>query len=254
MFQPMAIAIVLAMLASVLVALTVVPALASYTFRRGVRARVSPLLWPFEKAYRWSLRAALRVRWLVVLVAAGMLAVALVLIPKLGTEFVPELEEGTLNIRVTLAPSSSLDTALGVAEKLERVLMGFPEVTYASSRVGRAESGGDPEPVSNVEMYVGLKTQAQWSTASERSGLQEAMERAMEVHPGLLFSFSQPIATRVDELLSGVKAQLAIKLFGPDLDALAEKGSAIEALTKTVEGARDVAMEQIAGEIGRAHV
>ena len=248
LFQPMAIAIVLAMLASVLVALTVVPALASYSFRRGVRARVSPLLWPFEKAYRWSLRAALRVRWLVVLVAAGMLAVALVLIPKLGTVFVPELEEGTLNIRVTLAPSSSLETALGVAEKLERVLMGFPEVTYASSRVGRAEIGGDPEPVSNVEIYVGLKSQAQWSTASDRAGLQDAMERAMEVHPGLLFSFSQPIATRVDELLSGVKAQLAIKLFGPDLDALAEKGSAIEALTKTVKGARDVAMEQIAGE------
>ncbi|MBT8429256.1 MAG: efflux RND transporter permease subunit, partial [Gammaproteobacteria bacterium] len=138
--------------------------------------------------------------------------------------------------------------ALGVSEKLERVLMGFPEVTYASSRVGRAEIGGDPEPVSNVEIYVGLKPQAQWSTASDRTGLQDAMERAMEVHPGLLFSFSQPIATRVDELLSGVKAQLAIKLFGPDLDTLAEKGSAIEALTKTVEGARDVAMEQIAGE------
>lgn len=248
LFQPMAIAIVLAMLASVLVALTVVPALASYGFRRGVRARVSPLLWPFEKAYRWLLRGALNVRWLVVLVAAGMLAAALVLIPRLGTEFVPELEEGTLNIRVTLAPSSSLDTALGVAEKLERVLMGFPEVTYASSRVGRAEIGGDPEPVSNVEIYVGLKPQKQWSTAADRARLQDAMERAMEVHPGLLFSFSQPIATRVDELLSGVKAQLAIKLFGPDLAVLAEKGSAIEALAKTVGGARDVAMEQIAGE------
>jgi len=248
LFQPMAIAIVLAMLASVLVALTVVPALASYSFRRGVKSRVSPLLWLFEKIYRRLLNGALRVRWLVVLIAAGSLVLTVLLIPRLGTEFVPELEEGTLNIRVTLAPSSSLDTALGVADKLERVLMGFPEVTYASSRIGRAELGGDPEPVSNVEIYVGLKPQAQWSTATDRGGLQDAMERAMEVHPGLLFSFSQPIATRVDELLSGVKAQLAIKLFGPDLAVLAEMGSAIEALTKTVEGARDVAMEQIAGE------
>ena len=86
--------------------------------------------------------------WLVVLIAVSLLAGALWLVPRLGTEFVPELEEGTLNIRVTLAPSSSLDTALAVAAKLEPVLMGFPEVVYASSRVRRAELGGDPEPVS----------------------------------------------------------------------------------------------------------
>lgn len=248
LFQPMAIAIVLAMMASVLIALTVVPALASYSFRCGVKNKTSPILWPFEKAYRLLLRGALSFRWLVVLIALGMLALTVMLIPRLGTEFVPELEEGTLNIRVTLAPSSSLTTSLDVAEKLEHVLMEFPEVTYASSRVGRAELGGDPEPVSNVEIYVGLKPQAEWTTATDRVRLQDAMERAMEIHPGLLFSFSQPIATRVDELLSGVKAQLAIKLFGPDLKVLAEKGMAIEALTKTVEGARDIAMEQIAGE------
>ena len=248
LFQPMAIAIVLAMIASVLIALTVVPALASYSFRCGVKSRVSPILLPFEKLYRLLLKGALSVRWLVVLISIGMFALTLLLIPRLGTEFVPELEEGTLNIRVTLAPSSSLNTSLGVAEKLEQVLMQFPEVTYASSRVGRAELGGDPEPVSNVEIYVGLKPQAEWTTANDRIGLQDAMERAMEVHPGLLFSFSQPIATRVDELLSGVKAQLAIKLFGPNLDVLVEKGMAIEQLTKTVQGTRDVAIEQIAGE------
>ncbi len=248
LFQPMAIAIVLAMVASVIVALTVVPALASYSFRRQVKLRVSPFLWPFEKAYRLLLKGALRARWLVVLIAASMLAVSVVLIPKLGTEFVPELEEGTMNIRVTLAPSSSLETSLDVAQKLEQVLMKFPEVTYASSRVGRAEIGGDPEPVSNVEIYVGLKPVAEWETADNRQALQLEMEKAMEMHPGLLFSFSQPIATRVDELLSGVKAQLAIKLFGPELDVLAEQGAAIEALTKTVQGTRDVAMEPIAGE------
>ena len=248
LFQPMAIAIVLAMLASVVVALTVVPALASYSFHKGVKSRVSPILWPFEQAYRFLLKGALQVRWLVIFIAIGMFAVAIYLVPKLGTEFVPELEEGTLNIRVTLAPSSSMKTSLSVAGKLEEVLMKFPEVTYASSRIGRAELGGDPEPVSNIEIYVGLKPQEEWTTASGRAGLQDAMERAMEIHPGLLFSFSQPIATRVDELLSGVKAQLAIKLFGPDLSVLAEKGMAIESLTKSTEGARDVAMEQIAGE------
>lgn len=126
--------------------------------------------------------------------------------------------------------------------------MGFPEVTYTLSRIGRAEIGGDPEPVNNIEIYIGLKPVPEWTSASNRYELQALMEEKMEQHPGLLFNFSQPIATRVDELLSGVRAQLAIKLFGPDLDILAEKGQAIEALVKEVEGARDVAMEQIAGE------
>jgi len=248
LFQPMAVAIVLAMLASVLVALTVVPALASYAFRRSVRERTSPFLFPFEWSYRWLLRGALRVRWLVVLSALALLVGALWLVPRLGTEFVPELEEGTINIRVTLAPSSSLNTALAVAAKLEPILMGFPEVTYTSSRVGRAEIGGDPEPVSNIEIYVGLLPQTEWTTPDTRAELQERMEQAMSVHPGLLFSFSQPIATRVDELLSGVKAQLAIKLFGPDLDGLAGHGKAIDTLVKEVAGTRDVALEPIAGE------
>ena len=177
-----------------------------------------------------------------------MVVAAGVVLPRLGTEFVPELEEGTINLRVTLAPSSSLDTALEVSPKLENILMGFPEVTYTLSRIGRAEIGGDPEPVNNIEIYIGLKPVPEWTSASNRYELQALMEEKMEQHPGLLFNFSQPIATRVDELLSGVRAQLAIKLFGPDLDILAEKGQAIEALVKEVEGARDVAMEQIAGE------
>ncbi|HHH36925.1 MAG TPA: efflux RND transporter permease subunit [Gammaproteobacteria bacterium] len=248
LFQPMAISIVLAMLASLLVALVVVPALATYFFRRGVKHRESPVMRPLEAFYRRALKAALRRRWLVVGSALGLFVSSLALVPFLGTEFVPELEEGTLNIRVTLAPSASLDTSLAVAEKLERILMEFPEVTYASSRVGRAEIGGDPEPVSNVEIFVGLRPVAEWTSAPDRKSLQALMEERMSVVPGLLFSFSQPIATRVDELLSGVKAQLAIKLFGPDLDVLAAKGREIEALVKGVDGARDVAMEQIAGE------
>jgi cobalt-zinc-cadmium resistance protein CzcA len=248
LFQPMAISIVLAMLTSLIVALVAIPALASYAFRRGLKHRDNPVFKPLESAYRGALKAALKARWLVVVIALGLFAGAMVLLPRLGTEFVPELEEGTINIRTTLAPSASLDTALAVAGKLEQALMQFPEVTYASSRVGRPELGGDPEPVSNVEIYVGLKPVSEWSTASNRFDLQEKFEQALSVHPGLLFTFSQPIATRVDELLSGVKAQLAIKLFGPDLKVLADKGKAIEILTRQVEGTRDVEMEQIAGE------
>jgi len=248
LFQPMAVSIVLAMLASLLVALVVVPALATYFFHRGVQEKESPIMRPLDRVYRrWLDRALDRPRT----VAGAALALfigALALVPFLGTEFVPELEEGTLNIRVTLGPSSSLETSLAVAQKLEAQLMTFPEVTYVSSRVGRAEIGGDPEPVSNVEIFVGLKPVAEWTSAKSRKALEKLMEERMAIHPGLLFSFSQPIATRVDELLSGVKAQLAIKLFGPDLDVLAAKGKEIEALVKRVDGTRDVAMEQIAGE------
>ncbi len=248
LFRPMAVSIVLAMVASLIVALVVMPALASYSFRRGLRHRTSPVFAPMEWLYRHLLRLALKVRWLVLLAAFALFAGALALLPQLGTEFVPELEEGTINIRVTLAPSTSLATALEVSEKLERTLMQVPEVTYASSRIGRAELGGDPEPVSNIEIYVGLRPIEEWTTAPDRTGLQRVVEEKMSVHPGLLFSFSQPIATRVDELLSGVKAQLAVKLFGPDLDVLADQGQAIEILVKGVSGTRGVAMEQISGE------
>lgn len=248
LFQPMAVSIVLAMLASLFVALIVVPALSTYMFRGGVKHRESPILRPLENWYKGTLNGALQSQKKVVSGAVVLLVVSLLAVPFLGTEFVPELEEGTINLRVTLAPSSSLETSTSVAEKLEKMILEFPEVIYASSRVGRPELGGDPEPVSNVEIYVGLKPVSEWVSATNRFELQRLMEEKLAVHPGLLFSFSQPIATRVDELLSGVKAQLAVKLFGADLDVLAEKGREIETLVRNTQGTRDVAMEQIAGE------
>ena len=248
LFQPMAISIVAAMLASLLVALVVIPALAGFFFRQAPRYRKNRVLLPIEWAYRKVLRMALGHRLSVIILALVLFGLSMTVATRLGTEFVPELEEGTLNIRTTLAPSASLQTSVALAPKLQAVLMEFPEVTYALSLVGRAELGGDPEPVSNIETYVGLKPVAEWTSAGDRYELQALMEEKLSVHPGLLFSFSQPIATRVDELLSGVKAQLAIKLFGPDLDVLALKGQEIESLVKQTAGARDVSMEQIAGE------
>lgn len=248
LFQPMAISIMLSMLSALVVALIIVPALATYLFRKGIRPRESFVLKPLDKLYRKGLSWAMSHSKVIVGIAVTLVVAAALVIPRLGTEFVPELEEGTVNLRVTLAPSSSLDTALEVAPKLEAMLMEFPEVTYALSRIGRAEIGGDPEPVNNIEIYIGLKPVPEWTSADNRYELQSLMEQKLEQHPGLLFNFSQPIATRVDELLSGVKAQLAIKLFGKDLDVLAEKGQAIEAVVKKIDGTRDVAMEQIVGE------
>jgi len=248
LFQPMAISIMLAISAAIFVALIIVPALASYLFNNNFKAPDNRLLTTLENLYRASLFWAIKHSKTVLVFAAALVIIAVFLIPKLGTEFVPELEEGTINLRVTLAPSSSLNTALDVAPKLEAMLLTFPEVTYALSRIGRAEIGGDPEPVNNIEIYIGLKPISQWQRASNRFELQALMSEKLEQHPGLLLNFSQPIATRVDELLSGVKAQLAIKLFGADLNVLAQKGQEIEKTIAAISGTRDVAMEQIAGE------
>ncbi|WP_040881425.1 efflux RND transporter permease subunit [Mariprofundus ferrooxydans] len=249
MFTPMALSICFAMFASLLAAVFVMPVLATYVFTKGVVHRESPVLAPIARAYHWLLDKALNARKTVVGGAALAFVLTLCIVPFLGTEFVPELEEGTLTIRVTLAPSSSLEYAKGVGQELEQTLMqNFPEITYVSARTGRAEIGGDPEPVSNVEIFVGLKPASEWTSASNRMQLQKLMYEKMQVMPGILISFTQPIAMRVDELISGVKAALAIKLFGPDLKILAEKGKEIETLTRSVEGTRDVAMEQIEGE------
>jgi heavy metal efflux system protein len=248
LFQPMAMSIVIAMIAALVVALIVIPALATYLYHHKIKIRKNYIFDPIIKLYCFCLTKALKYSKTIIISAVILLIASLSLIPFLGTEFVPELEEGALNIRVTLGPSASLKTSLKIAKKMEAEIITFPEVTYVSARVGRAELGGDPEPVSNIELIVGLKPVSEWTSASNREQLQDKMKKKMSVYPGLLFSFSQPIATRVDELLSGVKAQLAIKLFGPNLKILADKGKEIEKVVKTVRGTKDVAMEPITGE------
>ncbi|WAL78464.1 efflux RND transporter permease subunit [Shewanella sp. DAU305] len=248
LFQPMAVSIILAMISALLVALIAVPALAVYLFKRGVVLKQSVVLAPLDAAYRKLLTATLARPKVVMLSALLMFAFSLLLLPRLGTEFVPELEEGTINLRVTLAPTASLGTSLAVAPKLEAILLEFPEVEYALSRIGAPELGGDPEPVSNIEVYIGLKPISEWQSASSRLELQRLMEEKLSVFPGLLLTFSQPIATRVDELLSGVKAQLAIKIFGPDLAVLSERGQALTDLVAKIPGAVDVSLEQVSGE------
>jgi cobalt-zinc-cadmium resistance protein CzcA len=182
------------------------------------------------------------------LTAGAAFTLSLLLVPSLGTEFVPELEEGTSQVRITLAPTVNLETALSVAKGAEERLMQFPEVLYALSHIGRPELGGDLEPVSNNEIYIGLKPIGEWKSARTRPELQQKMAESLSTFPGLLLSFGQPIGNRVDELLSGVRADLAIKLFGPDLAILSAKGREIEALTRQTPGATDVALEQIEGE------
>ncbi len=146
LFQPMAISIILAMMAALVVALFAVPALAVFLFKRGVVVRQSKVLAPIDAVYRRILTLVLSSPKSVMLAAVVLFISSMLLLPKLGTEFVPELEEGTINLRVTLAPTASLATSINVAPKIEAMLLEFPEVEYALSRIGAPELGRHPEP------------------------------------------------------------------------------------------------------------
>ncbi len=248
LFSPMAFTIAFAMMGSLLVALTIVPVLSILVFRGKISEKDSFLMRFLKWVYRPVLAGALRFRWVVIAVSLVALSAALATLPLLGTEFIPELDEGTMTIRVTMNPSISLDESKRIGRRLEKKLLKYPEVVYAFSQIGRAELGGDPEPISNNEIFVGLKPQAEWTTAHTRGELIAAFEKDLGEHPGIMLNFSQPIATRVDELLSGIKAQIAIKLFGEDLDVLEKKGQEIKSVVETIPGVSDLQMEQISGE------
>ena len=248
LFRPLALTVSFGMFGSLIVAMTIVPVLAARFFKQGIGEAESFLMRYLRDWYRPILAFAVSNRPIVIVSAVVALLASLATLPFLGTEFMPELDEGSLTIRVTMNPSISLEEAQRISTRLEIKLMRYPEVVYAFSKIGRDELGGDPDPISTNELNVGLIPQSEWTTANSRQELIRIMEQDLSEHPGIRLNFSQPIATRVDELLSGVRAQLAIKLFGEDLEVLEQQGREIEAVIRTIPGASDVAMEQISGE------
>ena len=247
MFRPMAFAISFAMLGSLLFSLTVIPVLCAFFLKGGreddtwIMRRIKA---PYLPILRWSI--ANRKKMLFGSVVA--LVASLSLVPLLGTEFVPVLEEGSILYRATLAPSAGLNEGLRTATELEKIAKTFPEVSDVVSKVGRAEAGGDPEPVNNIEAIVTLEAGNERKTGRNKAQLIEAMEAKFAKFPGVAFNFSQPIANRVDELLSGVKAQLAIQLFGDDLEQLVQTADQIQRVVHAIPGAADVQVEQVTGQ------
>lgn len=247
LFKPLALTISYAMLGSLVFSLTLIPVLASLVLRPGKEADtwiVRSLRRQYEPILRWSLRH----RRAVTGTAVAALVASLALVPRLGTEFVPALEEGSILFRTTMAPSAGLDEGIRQATRMEQIVLEFPEVIDAVSKIGRAEIGGDPEPVNNIETTVTLRPVEAWETGRTKAELVAAMRERLAVVPGVAFNFSQPIATRVDELLSGVRAQLAIKLFGDNLDTLVAKAAEIQEVVAAVVGAKDVQTEQTVGQ------
>jgi cobalt-zinc-cadmium resistance protein CzcA len=247
MFRPMAFAISFAMLGSLVFSLTVIPVLCSFFLKGGTEDDtwiMRIVKRPYLPLLRWSLGNRKRL----LVGALSALALSLAVVPFLGTEFVPQLEEGSVMVRGTLAPSAGLTEGIRVAGEMERLLRTYPEVIDVVSKIGRAELGGDPEPVNNIESTVTLHPPDEWTTGRDKPALVEAMERSLVKIPGVAWNFSQPIALRVDELLSGVKAQLAVQLFGDDLDALVTKAAEIERVVSGIVGAEDVQVEQVTGQ------
>lgn len=248
MFRPMAFAISFAMLGSLIFSLTVIPVLCAFFLKGGSEEDtwiMRQVKRPYLPALRWSLRNRNRV---LVASVAGLLA-SLMLVPFLGSEFVPVLEEGSIMFRPTLAPSAGLDETVRATTKLEQIILRkFPEVRDVVSQSGRAEAGGDPDPVNSSMVMVTLKPESEWKGGRNKAELVEAMEHELAEYPGIALSFTQPIAMRVDELISGVRAQLAITLFGEDLDELVRTADRIQDVVAQVPGAVDLQTEQVTGQ------
>lgn len=247
LFKPMAFAISFAMLGSLAFSLTVIPVLCSFFLKGGSEEDtwiMRKIKQPYLPALRWSLGN----RKTMLLAALAALGVSLALVPFLGTEFVPVLEEGSIMLRPTLAPSAGLDEMVRASTILEGMVREFPEVRDVVSLNGRAEAGGDPDPVNSSMTLVTLKPREEWGTGRSKEELVEALEHRLGKYPGVALSFTQPIAMRVDELISGVRAQLAITLFGENLDQLVATAAQIQDVVGRIRGAVDIQTEQVTGQ------
>jgi cobalt-zinc-cadmium resistance protein CzcA len=200
------------------------------------------------RPYRPLVSLLVRRRSLAVVLAIALLVIGALVLPRLGSEFTPRLDEGDLLVRATMAPSISLEESKQTMLRFEKRLMGqFPEVTRIVTRVGRGEVGAHADPVNSAEAFVALKPQSEWTSAATSDELYAEMGHAFEGFPGAQFNFTQPIAAAIDELLTGTKAELAIKIFGPDMEVLKEKAAEIEALIREIPGAADVQKDQVTG-------
>ncbi|WP_434381519.1 efflux RND transporter permease subunit [Melittangium boletus] len=248
MFQPMAITVLCALAGAFVLSLTLVPALASLFLSRAAAERESPLVRHARRLYTPALAWCQARPRGVVGAAGGLLVLSLALLPLLGTEFIPRLDEGALALQAMRVPSVSLEESVRQTGLIETVLKRFPEVRTVVSRTGRAEIATDPMGVEVSDIYVMLEPPERWTTAGDREGLIAAMQRALEREvPGNAFSYSQPIELRVSELLSGARSDVALKLYGEDLEELKRTGDRLAVALARVPGAADVKAEQVAG-------
>jgi heavy metal efflux system protein len=228
------------------VALTVVPVLAS-TLLKQEPEKEFELVRRFHAGYVRLLRRAIARPRRTLAVSAVLLVLSTALVPLIGTEFMPPLDEGSIAINVVRLPDASLAGSVNVSTYMEQRLREFPEVEAVVSKTGRAEISEDPMGPEQTDVFVMLKPRKAWASGRDKAALVEAIRKELSDVPGLRLSFSQPIALRVNELISGVKSDLAVKVFGPDLEVLKRFADRIGAAVGGVRGAGDVKVEQVSG-------
>ncbi|OYT71020.1 MAG: CusA/CzcA family heavy metal efflux RND transporter [Chloracidobacterium sp. CP2_5A] len=248
MFAPMALTVMCALGSAAVLSLTYVPAMLVFALRGQVAERESPLIRWAKRGYAPAFAFARQYRAQATAAAFGLMLLAGAAALALGAEFIPRLEEGSLAIQMQRLPSISVAEAVRTATEAERVLLTFPEVTKVVTKNGSAEIATDPMGIELGDMYIGLKPPSEWQTARSREGLIAAMSDALRRRvPEARFSFSQPIELRVSELISGAKSDVAIKVFGDDLDVLRDQAEQIAQALTQLPGAADVKLEAIAG-------
>ena len=250
MFAPLAYTIGIALGCSLVLTMTVIPVLASVILKPVPVFSGGKIPHPADvvrKMYRPHLRWALAHPWVVLGVAGGLLVAAIALVPTLGTEFLPTMDEGSIVVQPFQIPSVSLEQSLKIVALIEKTIMELPEVRHVVSRTGRSDISSDPMGVGESDTYVILAPRSEWTTADTKDGLVAAIREKLATIPGVEFGYTQPIQMRVDELLSGVKSQIAIKIFGEDLHELARLGDEASGIVAGIRGAADVKVEAVEG-------
>jgi cobalt-zinc-cadmium resistance protein CzcA len=249
LFKPMADTMVFALIGSLVITLTVLPVLCSWFMRKGVRDRRNVVFERLKSLYGLGLDSCLAHPWITTLASVLVLTASLFLVPRIGAEFMPQLDEGTLWVRATMPYTISFDESAKITPQIREVLRSFPEVTTVASELGRPDDGTDPTGFFNVEFYVGLKPYAEWKSAyRNKAALIAAINDKLQTFPGIVFNFTQPAEDAVDEAESGLKSALAVKVFGPDLTVLQQKGKDIKRVMQRVRGIADVTLVQELGQ------
>jgi heavy metal efflux system protein len=251
LFHPMADTMSFALLGALVLALTLVPVLASYWFKHGVKDRRNAAFEAIKRAYARQLSWCLDRPKVTVGIAALIFGATLLLVPSIGGEFMPHLDEGALWVRATMPYTISFDEASKIAPQIRHILMSYPQVTVVGSELGRPDDGTDPTGFFNCEFYVGLRpyNDKSWSgSVHTKEELVDSLRHQLEAYPGIIFNFTQPAEDAVDEALTGLKSALAVKVYGPDLNLLQQKAIQIKQILSHVPGFTELTVVRELGQ------
>ena len=247
MFTPMAITVCAALLGSLILALMFVPAVSSLLLKRGVNEHGGRLYQALERLYTRQLELAIRHRVITIGGAIILVVTAIGSLAFIGTEFMPRLDEGSILIETRKLPSISLTESVAISRRIEEIVKGFPEVESVVTKIGRPDLATEAMGIHQGDVYVILKPRELWRTGRDKDGLIAALDEELSRLPGVSYNFTQPMAMRLDETISGVKADVAVKLYGEDLEVLEARAGEIARVLEKVPGAADVQAETITG-------